>query len=113
MRGILLSLLTVLTVVTSAGLGHARGLLPAQEGIVICQGHLAVTIWIDAQGNEITQSHICPDAALSLLGQGGVEGPALTTPWGERVTLWAIVAPDLSIWALPPRGSARAPPASV
>ncbi|MEM8590930.1 MAG: hypothetical protein AAGF13_00230 [Pseudomonadota bacterium] len=113
MRAIFLSFLTALTLLTSVGLGHARGVMPAEEGIVICQGHLVVTVWIDAQGNEVTEHHICPEAALSLLTQAAVDGPRVEAPWAPGQSLAAAIIARLHVQGLAPSSHARGPPFAI
>lgn len=103
--------LACLTLVTSVGLGHARGMLPGESAIVICRGHAAVTIWIDAQGNEVSHGALCPDAALGLLTQGAVGGPGLGPVPGRASLLrsplaaapWPLAAPQGPLARGPPR----------
>ncbi|MEM9853629.1 MAG: hypothetical protein AAF841_04160 [Pseudomonadota bacterium] len=113
MRGLLLSLLSALVVMTSTGLGLARGSMPALEGHVICQGHAITTIWIDAQGREVERQALCPDAALSLLVQSAVAAPetghVAFVRMAEMPALLARPAPAATL--LKPQ--ARAPPSMV
>ncbi|MEL6689432.1 MAG: hypothetical protein AAFP28_03860 [Pseudomonadota bacterium] len=90
MRALFLSFLTTLIVLTSAGLGLARGMMPADQSVVICQGHAAVTIWIDAQGNEVEHQHLCPEEG-SFFKQGALSAAAVARPEGRLVPLSATV----------------------
>ncbi len=67
MRKYLAITLSVMLVFTSHSMAVARG-MPGPDGqMVICTGQGPVMISVDAQGNPVGPSHICPDAALSLL----------------------------------------------
>lgn len=113
MKALILSLLAALTLMTSVGLGHARGSAPAAEGIVLCQGHVITTIWIDAQGNEVEGRVLCPDAALGLLAHATSGATDMVAPLRLRpldtqpdVVAAPVLRPSLFV-------SARGPPAPV
>ena len=80
MKAVLLSWLVLTITLTSVGLGHARGILPGTDSIVICQGHISTVIWVDAQGNEVKKPSLCADAALALFADPGLSGPQLESP---------------------------------
>ncbi|MCH2075681.1 MAG: hypothetical protein MK180_02185 [Rhodobacteraceae bacterium] len=112
MRALFLSFLTALIVLTSAGFGLARGIMPADQGIVICQGHAAVTIWIDAQGNEVEHQHLCPDEA-SFFKQGALQEPRVTAPEGTALSLTKASLSLAVAPALAAATNARDPPLPV
>ena len=112
MRAILLSFLAAFVVLTSAGLGLARGMTPANEAIVICQGHAAVTIWIDANGNEVEHQHLCPEEG-SFFKQGAVTGEALREPDRASLTLHTAALRSLLATAPELSSQARGPPLPV
>ncbi|MEL6913663.1 MAG: hypothetical protein AAFP13_04115 [Pseudomonadota bacterium] len=69
MKALLFTCLACLTLVTSVGVGHARGTGPASDGVVICHGLSTTVIWLDADGKEVERTGICPEAGLTLFGQ--------------------------------------------
>ena len=113
MRALALSFLTLLTLVTSVGLGFARGMLPPTDAVVICRGHVALTIWLDADGNEVEAAHLCAEAALALLTQPASPAPVPGHPVDRLLLLtgqdW--VAPAAHAVAPPP--TARGPPVLI
>ena len=113
MKALLLSWLVLTITLTSVGLGHARGILPGTDSIVICQGHISTVIWVDAQGNEVEKPALCADAALALFADPGLSVSDLASP--ERLStplradLFSVTHSALA--ALAP--SARGPPVSA
>ena len=52
---------------TSQGFAVARGHAASPMGqMVICQGHGAVTVFVDADGQPIEYAHLCPDVPAVL-----------------------------------------------
>ncbi|MEO1797493.1 MAG: hypothetical protein AAFR53_10820 [Pseudomonadota bacterium] len=92
MRSVFLSILAALTLITSVGLGHARGAMPAEDGFVICRGHVTTIVWIDASGAEVEAEVLCPDAALSLLTHAAMDAPSLRWRTAESLALFAPAA---------------------
>ena len=111
MRHAFLLCLTILTLVTSVGLGHARGMMPAQDGLVICQGHATSVVWLDSQGNEVEVAVLCPEAALGLLAHGGVLPPETAPITAHAIALEPTLIAGLAQSALPETAQARGPPA--
>ena len=62
------TLLTVLALLAGTlQMAYASGQAPAVDEMVICTGHTAVTIGIDADGNPTGEVFYCPDCATSAL----------------------------------------------
>lgn len=75
----LLSLFTVLALLAgTVQMAYARGQSPAVDEIVICNGHSAVTIGIDADGNATGEIFYCPDCASTALDAVSVQPPCLS-----------------------------------
>ncbi len=106
----LIALLALLVLVTSIGLGAARGAAAPADAVVICRGHASVTVFLDADGNEVGHHSICPEAALALMVQGGVFAPEIAAPL--TLFVFGIVAPTASVRASAGRIApvARGPP---
>jgi len=66
-----LPLILILAVMlTSIGVGAARGTVRSGDQIVLCTGHGTVIIQRpdgDGTGDQGSRTHLCPDMALSLL----------------------------------------------
>lgn len=60
--------LVVSVLLTGYGAAYARGMDPAVDRLVICAGHVTSVIYVDAQGNQTTAPHLCPDCTLHVLG---------------------------------------------
>lgn len=69
LRHITLCLAILTLVVTAQAFALARGAAPVAGQMVLCIGTGSVTVNIDADGQPVGTPHICPDAALTLLGQ--------------------------------------------
>ena len=69
LRHITLCLAILTLVVTAQAFALARGAAPVAGQMVLCIGTGSVTVNIDADGQPVGAPHICPDAALTLLGQ--------------------------------------------
>ncbi|MCR8827954.1 hypothetical protein [Pseudosulfitobacter koreensis] len=103
--------LAILTlVVTAQAFALARGSADVAGQMVLCIGTGSVTVNVDADGQPIGTPHICPDAALTLLGHDAV----VQTP----TRAFAILRAEYSqrhvpaAWAtLPAAYMSRAPPA--
>jgi hypothetical protein len=70
-----LALILVL-MLTSIGLGTARGTVRLGTEVVLCTGHGVVVTRIPDTGQ--TSAHLCPDMAMSLLA--AIAPPAVTPP---------------------------------
>ncbi|MEM1374931.1 MAG: hypothetical protein AAGF78_11180 [Pseudomonadota bacterium] len=112
MKAAFLTFLAALVLMTSTGLGFARGTLPADEGIVICHGNAAVTIWIDVHGNEVRHVHLCPDEG-PFFKQGALIAPDLRSPDGIGARIHAVGMPAPVAFGTPPLSLARGPPFAV
>ena len=67
MRTWILGVLVSLLGVTHLAAGMAHGAADPVGSIVICRGHAAVTIHIDADGNEVEGWTLCPEMLGTLL----------------------------------------------
>jgi len=75
----LLSLFTVLALLAgTVQMAYASGQTPAVDEIIICNGHSAVTIGIDADGNATGEIFYCPDCASTALDAVSVQPPRLS-----------------------------------
>ena len=73
------ALLTTLVLVTGTlQMAYASGQAPAVDEMVICTGHSAVTIGIDAEGNPTGEIFYCPECASTVLD--AVVAPPASTP---------------------------------
>lgn len=69
--------LAVLILLTSVGMGVARGQAPVARHVHLCGSFGIETVAVDAQGNVLTAPGHCPDCAGLLLA---VDAPALAAP---------------------------------
>ena len=68
------ALLTALVLVAGTlQMAYASGQSPAVDEMVICTGHSAVTIGIDADGNPTGEIFYCPECASSVLDAVAVQ----------------------------------------
>ncbi len=109
----LLAICLALTLVgTSGAMAVARGQMAAEPGmlVVICVGAETDTLLVDAKGNPIHASHICPDCALTGLAALALAADLATSPAYGAASLAPARSPCL--WAQPPEpgGAPRAPP---
>jgi len=103
--------LVLVVFLTSQAFALARGQAAPVDTVVICQGHLAVTIYLDADGNPVEVPHLCPDAAILAS-----DGPAVAAFGVAPDKGQVVYAPaTLQGWSpkLRPEYASRAPPASV
>lgn len=109
MRSALGCFLVVVLAVTSLSGAVARGQADAAGTMVICRGLTVVTVPVDAQGQPVEISHICPDAVLTLFADvgGAPVWPAHMLTWTPVV--WVC---DLACGASAPTvaAQARGPP---
>ena len=83
------SLLMLALVLTGHQAAVARGAQPAVGEMVICVGQTVVTVRIDADGQPVTATHLCPDIAVSLfVAEAGGFVPAAPEP------IWVALAPS-------------------
>jgi len=98
--------------ITSYGVAAARGQNPDfGTEMVICTGVGMTTITLDADGNLVEKTHICPDA-MSLFATGFFIADALTIP---QTMQWRASLPATLIFLSPQTltPSARGPPLVV
>ncbi|WP_138468007.1 hypothetical protein [Poseidonocella sp. HB161398] len=107
------ALLVLLMLVSGFSYGAARGQARAAGELVICAGGAAVTVRVDAEGQPVRDTHLCPDgiqgALSALLPPGALPAPrpAGLRPGPQRAG--ATVPPGFRHPAVPPRG----PPARL
>lgn len=107
-----LSLVLVL-LASGISLGAARGQVRAAGQVVLCAGEAVQVQLVDARGQPVTRTHICPDMALSLMA--AVAQP-LPDTGARRGGVWLLdPAPvTVSAFAVPVAGArARGPPFPV
>jgi len=66
-RRILIGLWLVVASVTHLAAGMASGAADPTSTVVICRGHAAVTIHLDANGQEVEGWTLCPEVIGTLL----------------------------------------------
>ncbi len=108
------TLLTALVLVAGTlQMAYASGQAPAVDEMVICNGHSAVTIGIDADGNPTGEVFYCPDCAATALV--AVEASAAPLP-ASRATISVVYVASEASLVVPlvnvPH-PARGPPVSV
>jgi hypothetical protein len=108
---VLAALLVVVVAATSVTVAVARAQPRVADEVVICSGYAVMTVYLDAQGNPVSQPLPCPEATLAVLL------PPLVPPMPERPeTRSELLAagPGLSQHArLVPAALARGPPVLV
>ena len=86
-------ILILAVMLTSIGLGAARGTVRLDDRIVLCTGHGVVVIpRPDGQGER---AHLCPDMALSLMAGLSPADPVLP----QRVAVPRLLFPDQGLAA--------------
>lgn len=81
-------ILILVVMLTSIGLGAARGTIRMGEQIVLCTGHgVVVTRLPGDQGDSV---HLCPDMALSVLAAVGPADIALPSRADRALSGWSI-----------------------
>ena len=112
MRSVLSILLSLILVVTSHSMALARTADQPQGQMVICSGEDTFVVYIDADGQPLPASHLCPDCALQAL-------PATMPPilaLARTLSATVVSTPDEVVpdnRAAYSRALARAPPVSV
>ena len=108
-RAVLSLLLSLMLVVTSHSIGHARGADRAVDQMVICIGADALIVYIDADGQPTTAPHVCADCMLH-----GLDGDLVATGSLAACPVFShhiAVASPLAVPVRPfARAMARAPP---
>ena len=74
-------ILSLVLTATAQNMALARGQTMVAGQMVICTGTGVATVQIDADGNPVEPTHICPDCALTLLIFAGA-APAEPQPSG-------------------------------
>lgn len=106
------SLLMLALVLTGHQAAYARGLQPAVGEMVICVGQTVVTVRIDADGQPVKATHLCPDIAVTLfVAEAGGFAPA--TPEAIWIALVPFVPPVSGTQAPEVQPQARGPPRVV
>lgn len=100
-------------IVTSGAMAVARGQAYDAVGqIVLCTGHGAILVTVDAQGEPIEPPHLCPDCVLAMLADTAV--PPVVAPVDlASGPLFAPLAEQANPLSSGGRAKARAPPAVV
>lgn len=80
LRSLFAVTLALVLTLTAQGMALARGQTMVAGQMVLCTGTGIVTVQIDAEGNPVSPSHICPDCALSLM-VAAAEAPAELLPF--------------------------------
>lgn len=111
LRPFLAALFALTLALTGVGLGVAQGKAPAAGQVVICSGQTVTTITVDADGNPVEETHLCPDAGLLLAVAAATPAPA---PASLRFVAPALPVPQAGP-TVPPAETppARAPPFPV
>ncbi|MBS0124610.1 hypothetical protein [Thetidibacter halocola] len=111
-RGYLALFLALALTLTGHQAAFARGSLPAVGEAVICIGQTVVTVRVDANGQPVTATHLCPDIAATLfVAEAG--GFAATAPVAAWVPLDPPLIPVLSAALADVAPQARGPPRVV
>lgn len=58
--------LSAIVVIASVGAGVARGQAEAAGTVVLCRGHVTVTVAVDSDGQPIERTVLCPDCVQLL-----------------------------------------------
>lgn len=111
---VLLRLSLVLILVASGiSLGAARGQLRAAGAVVLCAGSAVQVQMVDARGEPVARTHICPDMALSLMAAVGQPPPDVAMRQGGVWRLDSVPAPVRVAGRAVADARARGPPAVV
>lgn len=108
MKAIARLALILCLMLTSIGLGAARGIVQIDGRIVLCTGE-AIVVTQAADGRPAGPAHLCPDMALSLLA-AVLSADAASTPPPVPQRLAAGTHDRAVLTFDPPRAIARAPP---
>lgn len=71
-RPFIAALLALILALTSQSMAVARGASAATGQMVLCTGAGPVAIYLDADGNQTSAPHICPDSALNISFDGAI-----------------------------------------
>ena len=105
-------LLVLALALTGQQAAQARGMQTAVGQTVICIGQTVVTVRVDAKGQPVQATHLCPDIALSLFvaEAGGFVAEAPLRVWRDwRAPLAGLSDPR----GRAPGAQARGPPRFV
>lgn len=113
LRILFLSLLIPLFVAGSLGFAQARVQAPVAGQIELCSGAGMVVLSVDADGQPVIDSHLCPDCVVG--GHVATPAPALAAPQMPRRVLAPVwpVGQGQGGGCAAPRPMARGPPAAV
>ncbi|WP_116598069.1 hypothetical protein [Primorskyibacter marinus] len=85
-RSLFAVMLALVLTLTAQSMALARGQTMVAGQMVLCTGAGVVTVQVDAEGNPVSPSHICPDCALNLLMAVAAD-PVEVLPHRVRETL--------------------------
>lgn len=109
MKNLVTCILALVLGVTSIGLASARGQTHVGGQVVLCSGGRLITVTLDAAGQPIGPSHICPDMALGLLA-ALANAPVEFGPPDQPRGLHLVQAISQTAPAVEHLSRARAPP---
>lgn len=106
--------LVLMLVASGIALGAARGQLRVAGAVVLCTGSSTVQVQlIDAGGNPVSRTHICPDMALSLMAAVAQPVPDAGIRAGGVRGVAPVPVPVLSAGRHLSEARARGPPPAV
>lgn len=106
------ALLVALLTLTGLSLASERGVARIAGQIILCTGHGPVAVWVDAEGQPVDKTALCPDQTLSLLGAIALPEPVVQfRPVVAEFGVTRIGRAFSEAAAIEPRG--RSPPHSV
>ncbi len=111
-RVLLSGLVALVLAAASVEFAVARGLPKPVGQVVICRGLSVVTVHVDASGDPVRQSTLCPDAAGAIFVDPGLPAAAAPPHRTARPAIFAYAATPAAGSAAP-RARARAPPRPV
>jgi len=79
--------LALMLVFTAQSMAVARGMAGANGMVVLCTEAGAVSVLVDADGQPVGPTHICPDCTLSLIAAVAPPALLLAHPMGRAETL--------------------------
>lgn len=106
------ALLAALITLTGLSLASGRGMSRAAGQIVLCTGQGPIAVWVDADGQPVDRTALCPDQTLALLG--ALDIPAAETGFQPLATAFVTCFANsrfATSTAVEPRG--RSPPVPV
>lgn len=96
-------------VLTSLGLGTARGQMRAGDEVALCAGGAIAVVHVGADGRPERQTHLCPDMAPALLAGWDAPPPMPARPAGRAEALRPAAVPQAGPQRVMAR-QARGPP---